>query len=984
MNQQSRISTVVPFSLKDAPAFIETQMPVGRVSAEAYKERKAGAGQTLTAIGSYWKGRKPLLLVRACILGCLLPTTGNALVDLQVFLLLMGLDDSSIRKRIKTVAPRNITPEWPNYERLVDNSGEKPRWRPELHRTDRQGMIADWLLTQPYDDRLEFCLRPEEMAEGELLDGIWTRVNDHLGSSAHSMDELIEQLGIMRFGHRPVVADAFCGGGSIPFEAARVGCDAHASDLNPIACTLTLSAFNILGASEEKRAGILEEQGAAAAAVDTEIRRLGIEEDKEGNRAKAYLYCVEARCPKTGWMVPMAPSWIVSKTRNVVARLIADHSKKRYDIDIIVGADDALMEQAKEGTIRNNRLIHPQNPDPNGVAIGVIRGDFRLNGQNQNGLRRWEKSDFMPRDSDIFQERLYCIQWIRASTLDRARPETFFASVSEDDLEKERFIQSELQQNLAQWQNQGLVPETPIEPGEKTDEPIRTRGWTHWHHLFTPRALYTLALFRRQLPANAVPCFLDAVNFSSRLCRWETSPKRVASDGSGRQTGGASDNSKDVFSNQALNPLYNYSSRSSHSLLEEFYPEYPSRGQTDQRKVTVTSNPADQVAHYADMWITDPPYADAVSYHEITEFFISWLQKQPPLELSHWTWSSQRDFAIKGVDERFRADMVAAYRAMAAKMPDNGIQVVMFTHQDAGVWADLASILWAAGLRVSAAWNIVTETTSQLKQGNYVQGTILLVLRKRAQAGNAKRMDIEGEIEDAVDLQLRALNDLSHDWTAERLYTDGDLQLAAYAAALRVITNYETIDRVQVGADVYRKLKKGERTVIRDLIDYAASVANNKLVPNSFPIMMWRDLDKTSRFYIRMLDMESKGSTKFADYQDFAKTFSVSEYTDLMANTKANQASLAGAADLRGGGLTNEFGKQPLRRVLFATYKVMQKGEPKDGLNFLKLEYGADYWPVRTKLIEFARYLAAKTARTRPDESAAADLLMQKIEVDRL
>jgi putative DNA methylase len=42
-----------PLSLKDAPSFIEVQFPVGRLSAEAYKERKAGAGQTLTALGSY-------------------------------------------------------------------------------------------------------------------------------------------------------------------------------------------------------------------------------------------------------------------------------------------------------------------------------------------------------------------------------------------------------------------------------------------------------------------------------------------------------------------------------------------------------------------------------------------------------------------------------------------------------------------------------------------------------------------------------------------------------------------------------------------------------------------------------------------------------------------------------------------------------------------------------------------------------------------
>jgi putative DNA methylase len=63
--KQESTPGLAPFSLKDAPSFIEAQFPVGRLSTEAYKERKAGAGQTLTALGSYWKGRKPLILVRA-------------------------------------------------------------------------------------------------------------------------------------------------------------------------------------------------------------------------------------------------------------------------------------------------------------------------------------------------------------------------------------------------------------------------------------------------------------------------------------------------------------------------------------------------------------------------------------------------------------------------------------------------------------------------------------------------------------------------------------------------------------------------------------------------------------------------------------------------------------------------------------------------------------------------------------------------------
>lgn len=64
-NQPAAAPKLKPFALRDAPALIESVFPAQRVSFEAQRERKAGAGQTLTALGSYWKGRKPLILVRA-------------------------------------------------------------------------------------------------------------------------------------------------------------------------------------------------------------------------------------------------------------------------------------------------------------------------------------------------------------------------------------------------------------------------------------------------------------------------------------------------------------------------------------------------------------------------------------------------------------------------------------------------------------------------------------------------------------------------------------------------------------------------------------------------------------------------------------------------------------------------------------------------------------------------------------------------------
>src|SRR5271165_4700899 len=93
--------TRAPFSLCDAPSFIERQFPVGRLSAEAYKERKAGSGQILTALGSYWKGRKPLILVRAMVLGTLLPISDDPAKDLEIFLKLMAMDDGSFARRFE-------------------------------------------------------------------------------------------------------------------------------------------------------------------------------------------------------------------------------------------------------------------------------------------------------------------------------------------------------------------------------------------------------------------------------------------------------------------------------------------------------------------------------------------------------------------------------------------------------------------------------------------------------------------------------------------------------------------------------------------------------------------------------------------------------------------------------------------------------------------------------------------------------------------
>jgi putative DNA methylase len=724
-----------PFALRDAPALIEAVFPAQKVSFEAQRERKAVQSQTLTGLGSYRKGRKPLILVRAIVLGSLLPQTDDPKKDLEIFEQLMAFDEGGLARRDPMLKPANIAERvelaqpwrWFKYSLkgkahtaeeidqlqfpidLADYPGLSVRWRRDIDPTDKQNLLAKALATfATYEERAGLCKRPEELDQAELYAPIWPAVNAHLGRlgiDADSHQKLVEQLGILRFGHRPKVGDTFCGGGSIPFEAARLGCDVYASDLNPIACMLTWGALNIIGAPPEKRAEIERAQREVAEAVDREITELGIEHDSQGNRAKAYLYCLETRCPETGWMVPTAPSWVISKSRNVVAKLVHDRTNKRFDIEIHSGVSAAEMQAAGQGTVRDGNLVYELDGKIYRTPIKTIRGDYRdADGHATNRLRNWEQQDFKPRPDDIFQERLYCIQWMRTETLNSRRQETFFAAVTAEDLAHELKAEGIVAENLARWQEAGLVPDMAIEPGDKKDEPIRTRGWMYWHQLFNSRQILSFAFLRQAIKKTGVQAVL--LNFAKAL-DWQNK-------GCYYGTGASRESISHMFANQALNLPFNYGCRSFKSLAPILIEDQPSVFLTKSWHVDALA--ASNLEEECTLFVTDPPYADAVMYHEITEFFIAWLRKYPPPPFDQWTWDSRRDLAIKGSGDDFRRGMVDAYKAMTLHMPDNGMQCVMFTHQDTGVWSDMVSIFWAAGLQVVGAWYIATETTSELKK----------------------------------------------------------------------------------------------------------------------------------------------------------------------------------------------------------------------------------------------------------------------------
>jgi putative DNA methylase len=923
----NRKTQIVPFSLKDAPALIEKLLPAQKLSAETYKEQMAVHGKTLTALGSYWKGRKPLILNKACILGALLPATDDLKRDLEIFEMLMAMDDKSLVKRMK---------------------------------------LKDIVLPhQPYKMLIDKANRPE-MCGVELHDHIWEDVNTHLGTQAHSMPELVEQLGLMRFGRRPRLADTFCGSGQIPFEAARLGCDVYASDLNPIACMLTWGAFNIIGASEEKRKELVEKQKVLAESVQTEIDRLGIESDGQGARAKVFLYCLEATCPQTGWSVPMLPTLIVSKNQRVVARLVPDPVNKRYGIDIISDASEEQLKKASQGTIKDGSLEHEVAGKLYRTKISTLRGDYTdSDGSNKNRLRQWEKSDINFREDDLYRERLYCIQWqCTDSSNGKTRSINEFRSVTDEDFKREKIVYDHVKQNLSPWQAEGLVPDMVIESGDETDRLLRERGWTHWHHLFNPRQLLIEALINAHSCTLLKFSFTQTLNNNSRLSRWKSS----------------SDQTVGVFDNQALNTLFNFGSRSTSFCNNFLLQKYKYSPTFDSSNFNIANHSAEKIDYHNDIYITDPPYGDAVKYEEILEFFIAWLRKAPPPEFADWTWDSRRTLAIKGEDDAFRKGMIAAYSRMCEKMSDNGLQVIMFTHQSGSIWADMANIVWASGLQVTAAWYVVTETESAIRTGSHVKGTILLVLRKRKGGYKTTRDDLGWEIQEEVEEQVRTLTGLNQEaksgYHDENLFCDADLQMAGYAAALRVLTKYSIVDGKEMALEALRPRVKGQKTFVDELIEFAVEVANRSLVPQGIEKSCWDKLQPAERFYLKMLEIESQGSRTLDNYQNFSKAFKIKNFKPLMASQKANQARLKNAIEFGRTEMAGEaeFANTLLRGILYALMELQQNLDEDKVISHLTCNI-PDFYNQREAIIHVSDYLAKWLESMRPEEASAARIL---------
>lgn len=1061
---------------------LEVQFPIGPLSLESYIERLPYVGKSLNSLGKWW-GSKPLVLTRAIILAAVFPSSDNPERwpdDLEIFLKCMCLDDVGMwRRKTASLPPDLSLPLASDEERkaLFDEDG---KWkRRSLDRKMKDALEKRVFYTLGHTVQREYCCRVEEI-DGPSPES-WEEINSYLHTTATSLPELVQQLAVRIFGSRLKVGDAFSGLGSIPFEAAELGCDVYASDLNPVACLLTWGALNIVGGSDEFRKKVHAEQKRVYDEVDAWICENRLEYSEEGWRAEAYLYCVEMAVPEwDGWHIPICPSWVIAPKNRTWVELAPIVADKRFGFRVVHGGDG--WSHAEKGTKQGQNVVCPQS------LWELFKRDGRhLNTphtipynqliENAGGLRRWEKHDFIPRPDDLLQERLYCIRWrlpdlkkllieeqaLRSTqkhdsrlqmiavlfsglrtfftdqdwiTLDELRQhdwaremdkitalESEIALVREQkgpaealkllrtelkerkdarhkreavflrlsvlvprlvyrepniyDLEVESKVVEILNGVFEDWQGAGWIPGWRIEPGAKTDEPIRTRGWTHWHHLFSQRQLLMAGEFSRQIAncktdvrASLTLAFGRVVEANARLTRWKS------------VDGGGIGGTVSVYYNQALNTMLNYASRSWKHLAFQAQPIH--QAITTNRINAVKVCDAREIDTTCQLWITDPPYADAVNYEELSEFFLAWYVPHLKAAFPDWYTDSMRSRAVKGNDAPFRVSMADCYRRLAEKMPNDGMQVLMFTHKSTDVWEDLALIMWAAGLQVKQVWSVATETPGAgIRTGNYVQATYNMVLRKRTGSKMGFVDFITPQVNKRVQEVITQMRRSQIEGGLARCgYTDTDYLLAAQATAAEVVTGYATIDGIDLEAELRTLNKQRGRSALRTLMENAKRTATDFLVPPAMEraikkhgagdsYQFWREFAPEEKFQLKGLELELQGMFKIGAFQDLGRAYGLTDYESQLGPVRANDtrttlpAELARPDGIRFADISpveRGLWKYSPTRHIYHALKLLKEGADMDRA-VKHLVDSTDFWNLRnSRLAVILTYLREITA----------------------
>jgi len=856
---------------------IEDYLPIVAISAEASREKSVRKGHISTL--HLWWARRPLVACRAAVFGALVPADWperNAKLKEQLDSELNG-DIEKAKKKYGGKVPNRAT-----SAAFVKHLCKYPG-------SQRAIQTAQRLILTAHADHLT-----AELADARQTGKMpaWAEEFKWKGDRV-TMQDIAEGRA-----PRPRILDMFAGGGSIPLEALRLGCEAYALELNPVAhiielCTLVYPQkygkpdLSVRGMTGPKNAngettwgGLAEEVRFwgkwVLQKVKAEIGDLypfipdpaykGKREEKVGEQTAmwkdreevpkgflipvAYLWTRTIRCknPGCGAVVPLArQTWLCKKEgRYVALKMIAPRRGKKVRFEVV------------ESMREDNFDFDPAGFSKGGNATCPFCGTVADN-------------DYVK--SEGIAQRIGCQLMGIATNRNGQQGKVYLSGDEFPD-----FVPGDsgiIQRISDLCKRTGLTP-----PDEPTPDHIiggggncQPYGFTTWSSIFTPRQLLSLLSFCVTIRAahnemlscgveedrsKSLSVFLAAIldrlaDFNSSLCVFNYTGGRGVKNTFGRQA-------LPMVWDFAETNVFNPAGASWVSGIEDLPAglrdaECPTTGHVARGSATGFDWPKE---HF-DAVITDPPYYDNIGYAILSDFFFIWLKRSiGHLFPEHFSSSltpkkaeAVADPALYGGSRQnaksaYETMMLQSFQRAGHALKAGGQFVVVYAHKTTLGWATLVDALRRSEFVVSEAWPLDTEKAGRLmaQETAALASSIFLVARKREAGAGV------GNYEDNVQPELGRIVRERVDTLWDMGITGADLVIAAVGAGLRAFTRYERVEYAngeEVPAEKF--LAEVEGVVLDTMMGKLFGITGGNVSavdPDSRFYVLWRFVYKTA------------------------------------------------------------------------------------------------------------------------------------------
>lgn len=637
-------------------------------------------------------------------------------------------------------------------------------------------------------------------------------------------------------GATPKVLDVFAGGGAIPLEAARLGCESHALEYNPVAhlielCTLVFpQRFGEALATDVKRWGDLVLSRLRADVGDLypsarvpRSRQVLQQTDmfgdsaapwsRQGSEPVAYIWVrtVPCRRPGCGAVVPLVrQAWLRKKGTRICAVPHAADGGQRIAWKIVTAANSSEQEDddsEQTGAGESSCLVCTTPVPSKYVKECAVAGKLE--------------------------------ETLAAVVVDGGRSKVYLPPDCTAP-PAEALVESLMASSGAA----GIDRPTEELQGKLRDQ-LPSYGFRDFSDLFTRRQLAVLSTLVRHIReahremiaqnmeaerARAVTTYLAMafgrlVNSFTKFCRWQGQDQKTIAAIGDRQA------LKMVYDFSEINPFAETAGCLPFALENEVY--CIKQLAAVKRECIVVRGNAEKLPYddeTFDAVITDPPYYSSIFYADLSAFFYVWLRRlvgdlypldfvlpTPPKRREAVAQPSEHDGDAERAEEHYRQIMKRAFVEARRVMKPGAPLVCVYAHKTTEGWASLIKALVPAGLTVTEAWPVQTEARGRTNalEAATLSDSIFFVARRR-------ELNPKGEYETDVRPQLEriARERIATLWAGGQGIGGADLLMAAVGAGLRAYTQFARVEYVN-GEEVSpeRYLQEVEGVVLDTMLE---------------------------------------------------------------------------------------------------------------------------------------------------------------------